>query len=36
MKNSLIVWEKIYKKGQHLSEWPWSDLISLVKKRNEN
>ena len=25
-------WESTYKKGRHLSLWPWSDLVSFVHK----
>jgi SAM-dependent methyltransferase len=25
-------WEAIYQKGQHQSVWPWSELVSLVKR----
>ncbi|WP_342533943.1 class I SAM-dependent methyltransferase [Lysinibacillus sp. FSL K6-0057] len=27
-----IEWENIYKKNQHLSIWPWSDLVSYVSR----
>ena len=25
-------WEKVYKKNQQLSVWPWSDLITLISR----
>ena len=25
-------WEKVYKKKQQVSVWPWSDLITLISR----
>lgn len=32
MKNTIQSWESIYKSGNQLSEWPWTDLVALVSK----
>ncbi|MCG8637443.1 MAG: class I SAM-dependent methyltransferase [Desulfobacterales bacterium] len=31
-QNSIEKWESVFKKNQHTSRWPWSDLISYVVK----
>ena len=31
-KNSRVIWNKIYRRNEQISVWPWSDLVSIVMR----